>query len=428
MSEKSFVNLINSISVNNWDFGLERVQKALEILGLKELPYKIILVGGTNGKGSTVKFIQTIMVQHGIRTGLFTSPHLIEYNERFNLDLENLPYSALIEGLCEIKDRIKNLKLTEFELLTILALYVFKKLSIEVCILEVGLGGRLDATNATDPDISVLTRIDIDHTDYLGNTIEEIVKEKTKISRKDRRVIIAKQDDKTLNLILDDLDLIGSNPILSDEEVETKIYSNKIKFIFNEFETDYITPSLMAEYQIENIKTALVTSYVFLRNVLMKRFEHQKFQHAIEETLWPGRFQIIKERPLLLLDGSHNPSGFRALSQSLKALLKGEKAIFIIGILRDKDAKNMIDQILTYSKKIIFTQVPSKRTMTLEDYKKIFTNYDFTYMSTEDAKEFILENYPSENIVVCGSLYLIGDILKTLKEETDLQTLNLERD
>lgn len=425
MSEKSFINLINSISVNNWDFGLERVQKALEILGLKELPYKIILVGGTNGKGSTVKFIQTIMVQHGIRTGLFTSPHLIEYNERFNLDLENLPYPALIEGLCDIKDRIKNLKLTEFELLTILALYIFKKLSIEVCILEVGLGGRLDATNATDPDISVLTRIDIDHTDYLGNTIEEIVKEKTKISRKDRRVIIAKQDDKTLNLILDDLDLIGSNPILSDEEVETKIYSNKIKFIFNEFETDYITPSLMAEYQIENIKTALVTSYIFLRNVLMRRFEHQKFQRAIEETVWPGRFQIINERPLLLLDGSHNPSGFRALSQSLKTLLKGEKIIFIIGILRDKDAKNMIDQVLTYSKKIIFTQVPSKRAMTLEDYKKISINYDFTYMSTEDAKEFILESYPSENIIVCGSLYLIGDILKTLKEKIDLQTLNL---
>ncbi|MEO1783733.1 folylpolyglutamate synthase/dihydrofolate synthase family protein [Thermodesulfobium sp. 4217-1] len=415
MSEEYFINLINSISVEHWNFGLERMKKALEILDLKKLPYRTILVGGTNGKGSTVKFIQTIMVQHGIRTGLFTSPHLIEYNERFNLDLEDLPYSTLIEGLNEIRDQIENLNLTEFELLTVLALYVFKKLSIEVCILEVGLGGRLDATNATDPDISVLTRIDIDHTDYLGNTIEEIVKEKTKISRKDKRVVIAKQDNKTLNLILDDLDMIGSSPILSDEEVEAKINSNKIKFIFNEFETDYITPSLIADYQVENIKTALVTSYIFLRNVLMKRFEHQKFQYAVEKTLWPGRFQIIKERPLLLLDGSHNPSGFKALSQSLKRLLKGEKAIFIIGILRDKDAKNMIDQILAYSKKIIFTQVPSKRTMSLEDYKKILTNYDFTYMSTEEAKKFILENSSSENIVVCGSLYLIGEILKTVK-------------
>jgi len=417
MNEENFINLINSISVNHWDFGLERVKKALEILDLKKLPYKTILVGGTNGKGSTVKFIQTIMVQHGIRTGLFTSPHLIEYNERFNLDLEDLPYSTLIEGLSEIGDQIKNLNLTEFELLTILALYVFKKLSIEVCILEVGLGGRLDATNAIDPDISVLTRIDIDHTDYLGNTIEEIVKEKTKISRKNKKVIIAKQAEKTLNLILDDLDQIGSNPILSDEEVEVKINSNKIKFIFNEFETDYLTPSLIAEYQIENIKTALVTSYIFLRNILMKRFEHQKFQYAVEKTVWPGRFQIIKENPLLLLDGSHNPSGFRALSQSLKVLLKNEKAIFIIGILRDKDAKNMIDQILTYSKKTILTQVPSKRTMNPEDYKKIFTNYDFTYMTTEEAKKIILENYTLENIVVCGSLYLIGDILKTLKEK-----------
>jgi len=417
MNEENFINLINSISVNHWDFGLERVKKALEILDLKKLPYKTILVGGTNGKGSTVKFIQTIMVQHGIRTGLFTSPHLIEYNERFNLDLEDLPYSTLIEGLSEIGDQIKNLNLTEFELLTILALYVFKKLSIEVCILEVGLGGRLDATNAIDPDISVLTRIDIDHTDYLGNTIEEIVKEKTKISRKNKKVIIAKQAEKTLNLILDDLDQIGSNPILSDEEVEAKINSNKIKFIFNEFETDYLTPSLIAEYQIENIKTALVTSYIFLRNILMKRFEHQKFQYAVEKTVWPGRFQIIKENPLLLLDGSHNPSGFRALSQSLKVLLKNEKAIFIIGILRDKDAKNMIDQILTYSKKTILTQVPSKRTMNPEDYKKIFTNYDFTYMTTEEAKKIILENYTLENIVVCGSLYLIGDILKTLKEK-----------
>jgi dihydrofolate synthase/folylpolyglutamate synthase len=417
MNEENFINLINSISVNHWDFGLERVKKALEILDLKKLPYKTILVGGTNGKGSTVKFIQKIMVQHGIRTGLFTSPHLIEYNERFNLDLEDLPYSTLIEGLSEIGDQIKNLNLTEFELLTILALYVFKKLSIEVCILEVGLGGRLDATNAIDPDISVLTRIDIDHTDYLGNTIEEIVKEKTKISRKNKKVIIAKQAEKTLNLILDDLDQIGSNPILSDEEVEAKINSNKIKFIFNEFETDYLTPSLIAEYQIENIKTALVTSYIFLRNILMKRFEHQKFQYAVEKTVWPGRFQIIKENPLLLLDGSHNPSGFRALSQSLKVLLKNEKAIFIIGILRDKDAKNMIDQILTYSKKTILTQVPSKRTMNPEDYKKIFTNYDFTYMTTEEAKKIILENYTLENIVVCGSLYLIGDILKTLKEK-----------
>jgi dihydrofolate synthase/folylpolyglutamate synthase len=417
MNEENFINLINSISVNHWDFGLERVKKALEILDLKKLPYKTILVGGTNGKGSTVKFIQNIMVQHGIRTGLFTSPHLIEYNERFNLDLEDLPYSTLIEGLSEIGDQIKNLNLTEFELLTILALYVFKKLSIEVCILEVGLGGRLDATNAIDPDISVLTRIDIDHTDYLGNTIEEIVKEKTKISRKNKKVIIAKQAEKTLNLILDDLDQIGSNPILSDEEVEAKINSNKIKFIFNEFETDYLTPSLIAEYQIENIKTALVTSYIFLRNILMKRFEHQKFQYAVEKTVWPGRFQIIKENPLLLLDGSHNPSGFRALSQSLKVLLKNEKAIFIIGILRDKDAKNMIDQILTYSKKTILTQVPSKRTMNPEDYKKIFTNYDFTYMTTEEAKKIILENYTLENIVVCGSLYLIGDILKTLKEK-----------
>jgi len=417
MNEKEFIELLKSITVEHWNFGLERVKSALEILDLYSLPYKIILVGGTNGKGSTVKFIQNILVQHGIKTGLFTSPHLIEYNERFNINLNDLPYSTLIEGLNEIKNKVKNLNLTEFELLTILALYLFKKLSVEVCILEVGLGGRLDATNAIEPDISVLTRIDIDHTDYLGSTIEEIVKEKTKISRKNKRVIVAKQNIETLNLILEDLDQIGSNPILSDEEVEVKVNSNKIKFIFNEFETDYITLSTVTEYQIENMKTALVTSYVFLRDILKERFEHQKFQYAIEKTFWPGRFHIISKHPLLLLDGSHNPSGFRALSKSLKNILVYDKAIFIIGILKDKDAKSMVDQIIPLSKKIIFTQVPSNRTMLLEDYKRLFSKYDFTYMSTEEAIKYIIKNFTFENIVVCGSLYLIGEVLKNLREK-----------
>ncbi|AEE14952.1 FolC bifunctional protein [Thermodesulfobium narugense DSM 14796] len=419
MSEKNFINLIRTISVEHWNFGLERVKNALELLGLNKLPYKTVLVGGTNGKGSTVKFIQHILVEHGIKTGLFTSPHLIEYNERFNINLNNLPYPVLIEGLNEIKDKIKTLNLTEFEVLTILALYLFKKLSVDVCILEVGLGGRLDATNAIEPDISVLTKIDIDHRNYLGNTIEEIVKEKTKISRKDKKLIIAKQNNETLNLILEDIDLIGSNPILSDDEVKTKFKSNKVKFIFNEFETDYITPSLIADYQIENMKTALVTSYIFLRDLLNVRFEHQKFQRAIEQTSWPGRFQIIKRSPLLLLDGSHNPSGFKALSKSLEKILKYEKAIFIVGILKDKDAENMIDKIIPFSKEIIFTQVPSNRTMTLEDYKKIFSNLNFTYMNIEEVKMFILERCPFENIVVCGSLYLIGEILKTFQQNSN---------
>ncbi|AWB10653.1 dihydrofolate synthase / folylpolyglutamate synthase [Thermodesulfobium acidiphilum] len=423
MSEKKFINLIKTISVEHWNFGLERVKNALEILELNRLPYKIILVGGTNGKGSTVKFIQHILVEHGIRTGLFTSPHLIEYNERFNINLDNLPYYVLIEGLSEIKDKIKGLNLTEFEVLTILSLYLFKKLSVDVCILEVGLGGRLDATNAIEPDISVLTRIDVDHKNFLGNTIEEIVKEKTKISRKDKRLVIAKQTNETLNIILEDIDLIGSNPILSDDEVKTEFKFNKVKFIFNEFETDYITPSLTADYQIENMKTALVTSYIFLRDFLNVRFEHQKFQRAIEKTKWPGRFQVIKENPLLLLDGSHNPSGFKALSQSLEKILKYEKAVFIIGILKDKDAENMIDKIILFSKEIIFTQVPSNRTMTLGDYKKVFSNLNFTYMDIEKAKTFILKRYPFENIVVCGSLYLIGEILKTLKQNKDFQLL-----
>ncbi|MCM8772800.1 MAG: bifunctional folylpolyglutamate synthase/dihydrofolate synthase [Candidatus Omnitrophica bacterium] len=386
-------------------------------MGNPHFKYPSILVAGTNGKGSVCKSVSKVLQIAGYKVGLYTSPHLIDVRERIKINDVEIPESIFLEKIKILKKIIEkqpiHLYPTYFEALTVIAFLYFAEEKIDILVCEVGMGGRFDATNVLPSFINVITKIGLDHTEFLGKTYKEIANEKSGIIKENTVVISAKQKkeayevikkkvkDKNSKLLVYGEDFNGEILKLSPEGMIFNFYG---KEKFRNLQTD-----LIGLHQIENLSIGIETLLVLKEKGY--KIKEGDIRKGLSQINWKARFQILQKDPYIILDGAHNPDGVRILMKNLKTIFPDKKFSFLVGILKDKDYKGMIKIFEKYTDKIIFTKPNSERAVE----PTILLNYVKNKKKVEvinnpkEAYEYIKKT--KENWLIFGSLYLASDIL-----------------
>ena len=322
------------------DMGLGRVSAVAKTMGLDSLAgTKIVTVAGTNGKGTTCAMIEAIMRQAGLRVGVYSSPHMLKYNERVRIDGLDASDEALIEAFCAIDAARGDISLTFFEYATLAGLYLFKLAGLDLVLLEVGLGGRLDATNIIDADIAVITAIDIDHQEYLGDTRELVGREKAGIMRAGRPVVIGDPDLPAS--VVDYAESIGAKMLRVDQEFSYQ--ASETDWCFKAAEPSHLSLSglPLPSLPLANAATALAV----VQQLMRQQFETEQARLAIatglKEAKLTGRLEVVSEQPKIILDVAHNPHAASYLADRLRAY-EGRRIFALCGMLKDKDCRAVL--------------------------------------------------------------------------------------
>ena len=406
MNYEEALSYIHSLQVFGSMPGLDRISRLLEKLGNPQNELKFIHVAGTNGKGSTSTMLSNIYMKAGMNVGLYTSPYVIDFRERIQINGEYISKND-IARLCE-KVKSTGVYVTEFEFITALAFLYFKQQNCDIVVLEVGLGGRFDATNVINsPLCAVICRIDLDHTDYLGNTISDIAAEKCGIIKNGcPTVIYPIQKTEAIETIAKYSDYVS--PSVND----LKIVSSDIegnRFIYKNRE---YTTKLVGVHQIYNALTAIETAKV------VGMINEQNIVDGIAAAEIPARVELISKTPVVVLDGSHNPNGADALASFMKNY--NNDIVAIIGMMADKDCELFLQKILPYcSAAITVTVKENKRSISAEELADLARKYSSQVIEAETydtavkiAKEISNDKKP---VFVCGSLYLACAIREKIK-------------
>ena len=405
--------------------GLKNINYLLYLLGEPHKKLKIIHVAGTNGKGSTCSLISSILQSGGYKVGLYTSPHLIDFTERIKINHKSISRKKVSELLERIKPFIEKVAHTPsyghptfFEVITSMAFLYFYEEQIDFLVLEVGLGGRLDATNICEPLISVITHIDYDHMDKLGNSLEEIAREKGGIIKPEGIVISSKQYEEAYNEIKKIADEKNTLVYSTGREINYEIVKSDVngvifnlKGIYHNYKNLH-TP-LLGRHQADNATTAItVTEALKIRGV---NISEKAIRAGLEKVQWTGRLEIIQNNPKLILDGAHNPSGIRTVLQALKEIFTYQRLILVLAIFADKNYKKMIQIIAPKADLIITTKTKSPRAapplvIAKEAAKYIEQNKIIVSENIPQAIKCALSNSKKDDLIcITGSLYTVGE-------------------
>ena len=382
----------NSFHHQEIDLGLDRVQVVYQKLFSDRPPFKIITIAGTNGKGSTAAFIEGIYLQTPFKVGVFSSPHILEYNERFRIDGINVDNKIIVSAFEEIESERGNVSLTYFEFSTLAALVIFKNLQIDIAILEVGLGGRLDSVNVTSPDLTIITSIDIDHSEYLGNTREKIAIEKAGIMREG--IVCICGDQNSPKSLHSEAKRIGSKL-----EIINTPYPGRMQ--------------MMGVHQRINAQVAIRATEIMSAEFPIERLSLEK---GISNVSLPGRQNIKKIGDKeFLFDVAHNPAAIKKLYETLNNSDKDYVAIF--SALKDKDISQMIDIINPKISKWLIIPIDESRGLTTEELSKFFPEniqpVTFQSMSEAIQESFSLQD---KKILIFGSFFTVASAMKELNK------------
>lgn len=418
---------------------LEPTRRAVELLGDPQRSYRVIHVTGTNGKTSTTRFIERILREHGLRTGRFTSPHLVRLNERMALDGEPVSDEQLIsvysdiEPILEFVDQELATKgenpLTFFEALAVLGFAVFADAPVDVLVLEVGMGGAWDSTNVADGDVAVFTPIGLDHMDRLGGTLEEIADTKSGIIKPGSVVVSSVQERGVLAVLenaakekADTFKLQGRDFEVSEFLPSSTGQSISISGLAGSY-GPYQAP-VFGSHQGQNLAVAVAAVEAFLGGGQIQ-IADDILRSAISDVSSPGRLQLIRTVPNLLLDGAHNPAGALILAQALRAEFSEKPLVAVIAVLAEKDAAGLFSNLAGVFESVVLTQSSSPRSMPVAELEplakeglaqEVESISDFK-VALERAKQRALEI--DGTVLVTGSITLVGDIIKLIQEESD---------
>ena len=420
MNYQEALDYIGSTSWKGSVPGLERIRELMNLLGNPQDEMKFIHVGGTNGKGSVCAFLSSILVQAGLKVGLFTSPYIEVFNERMQINNKNISDEELADITTYVRPFADSMKdgPTEFELNTAIAFEYFHRNECDIVILEVGMGGELDSTNIIkSPELAIITAISLDHTQYLGDTEEEIARTKSGIIKEGCKVVAYKQKRSVIDVINARCEEVGAEIYVSDPETVEFQSANIDRQLISHPDFGTMAIVLLGRYQVENI--AVVIKAVQVLRTLGYNITNGNVAKGLEETRWPGRFEVINHDPIFIVDGSHNPQGARATAESIASVFQGEKLIMIFGVLADKDYTDMLINILPMAREVLTVTPDSERALpaekTAEAIKEIGGD-DIkvsSYGSIEEAIEAAFDK-AGRTIPICavGSLYMVGDVKK----------------
>jgi dihydrofolate synthase / folylpolyglutamate synthase len=402
---------LNSLGLHRINPGLERIAKLLEILGNPQDEIPSIIIAGTNGKGSVAAAVASVLGQC-YKTGLYTSPHLIRISERIKINGEEISIHDLSRLVLEIKEASSHLSegLTYFEVLTAAAFLYFARRKIDFSVLEVGMGGRWDATNVITPLVSVITNISKDHTEFLGETAEEIAFEKAGVIKHGVPLVTAAKQEALK--VIETLSYKNFAPI-SVMEKDFKIEGENTEdfsFFGRAWNLKHLQFNLPGFYQIENASVAIAVLET-ISQFHGVNIGEENLRKGLSSVRWEGRMEILRKNPPLVLDGAHNPGAAQALRKSIQEMFPEKKFIFLIGMLRDKDHKTYLSEISQVAEGIIITDVPSERGIKSEKLAEIADKFLKDIEIIKDFKEaFCKVKALRTPVCVTGSLYLIGAI------------------
>ncbi len=396
-------------------FDLENIAALSERLGRPDRAYPSAHIAGTNGKGSTAAFLESILRHAGLRTGLNTSPHLEKINERIRINGEEISDASFAETFTRIQALIEELlatgKLrahpTYFECVTAMAFESFARDRVEFGVFEVGLGGRLDATNILSPLVTIITRIDFDHENFLGHSLREIASEKAGILKPDVPVVLAEQRPEAREVVLARAQSLGC-PVIEASS----------RTVFE------IAPSLPGRFQLQNALNAVAAARQ-LQNCGF-RIPDEAITQGIANTVWPGRLEKLQSSPDIYLDGAHNPGAAREIAYFLEQNFSGRKIWLLYAALRDKAVDEVAGLLFPYAAEVIFTVPRTVRAVSAAQLAEIAGHHAARFSVIPDAEralEHILaEAAPEDAIFITGSLYLVGQLRHYWKRRAQVAT------
>jgi len=405
---------LNSLKIKYKKFSLKVPKELIRRMGFNPKNIPTITVAGTNGKGSTVSFASRILEEAGYKVGTYTSPHLVDVRERIKLNNRPIPGNDFAKVVEEAKEASKWMKKkpSYFEVMTAAALRYFHDRKVDVQVLEVGMGGRLDATNVVKADVAVITGIGLDHMQFLGNTIGKIANEKAGIIHSNSTVVVAK-NNAGLKVVKKRARKLGCKVIMPESNV-TKESFDGIEFnLIKPIKISNLKTSMPGKFQAENARLAVAAVLALRkRGIGVSRSD---IKEGIKKTFWPARMQIMKRNPIVMVDGAHNPHGAKALAESLSRL-KFRNLILVFGCLKEKNAHGMLDEY-RYGK-IIITSPECDRAYAEKELRRVFSNYEIVLPVKAAIGRAMKMADRNDLVLVTGSLYTAGEALNYFRFRT----------
>jgi dihydrofolate synthase/folylpolyglutamate synthase len=393
--------------------GLSTIQQILSGLGNPQNRYACIHVAGTNGKGSVASFLASILKECGYKVGLYTSPHLVRFNERICVNDLEISDENVVSAWQAVTDvDAGDREPTFFEYTTAMALHEFGRQAVDWAVVETGMGGRLDATNVLEPVVSIITNVSLEHQAYLGKTIAEIAGEKGGIIKRNTPVVTAVSQPTAIS-VLENLASALSAPLFRLKK-NFRVRRNA-DHSFSYFGLDHvwrgITTSLTGSHQVENAALVLAACELLRRGNTTISLKH--IQTGLDNTRWPGRLEVVSEQPMIVLDGAHNLNASKELAKYLRTELKDRCITLIIGLLEDKPYAAILGQLLPVCSRVILTSPKIDRALPVDILYPIAASITADVQMIPDVSRAItvaVQNArPDEVICVAGSLYVVGE-------------------
>jgi len=401
--------------------GLDNISSLLQSLGNPHHQWPSIHIAGSNGKGSTAAFLDAALRAAGHRVGLYTSPHLVDFRERIRVDGKPISRQAVVRFWQRVKPRGRKLKATYFEVVTAMAFEHFRAKKVDVAVVEVGLGGRLDATNVLLPQVAVITNISQEHTRWLGTVLEEIAGEKAGIVKEGSTVICAEAQEGPLDVIRGMCDQHNASLHLLDRELRWEIQKATLTgtdLLVRSDDEDYgsLHLGLAGRHQVRNGLTALLTLQIMRDNGW--QVPDGAIKKGFRDIYWPGRLQGVRESPMALLDVAHNPAGTMALNDALREFLPHRRILFVFGVQDDKEHRAMIGHLASLAEGLFLTQAQMKGAEDPKELAREAEEAGVPFQIHPRVKEAvtaaIAQAGPRDVVCITGSHFVVGEAMTAL--------------
>jgi dihydrofolate synthase / folylpolyglutamate synthase len=421
MSYAEAVEYLYSLQVYGIKFGLSKTANLLKAFGNPHRGQRYVHIAGTNGKGSVAAMVESILRTSGLKVGFYSSPHLVRFTERFRINGQEIPpgtAAGLVRELRAVMDPTQ--PPTFFEVTTAMGLIHFAREKTDIAVIEVGMGGRLDATNVIRPAVSVITNISLDHQAFLGNTLREIAREKAGIIKRGVDLVTAARQRPVLDLFEKTCKEKNAPLWRVGKNIRYRGEGNQISYYGFERRLQDLELGLPGAYQHRNAALALSVIELLERKGLKVSEEH--IREGLKNTHWPGRLQVVSREPLLILDGAHNPGAIRNLSYSIKTGFHYKRLILVLGVMADKDLRNILRGIVPMADYVLFTKPEYYRAAapgTLMQEASALGKAGEIQPTLDKALGKAKAMADREDLIlVTGSLFTVGETMALLDPET----------
>jgi len=422
MTEQNDSQMLSAMNSNVIHLGLGPIKRLLERIDNPQLTYPSVLIGGTNGKGSIAAMLSSILRESGFKVGLYTSPHLINIRERIRINGFLISEEGIRECMGIIRNRLEE-PLSYFEFMTASAFIYFYQEKVDIAVLEVGMGGRLDATNVVTPLVSVISNVHRDHQEYLGRYLKDIAGEKAEIIKDNGVCVTAASQKAVLDLLSGTCRRKGATFYRVGKDIRVRAKSAgtfSYQGIGRKINNLYCP--LSGAHQIKNAALALASAELITSKGM--KVDDKAMITGLANATWEGRLEILQKLPTVLVDGAHNPAGVSTLCDTLQHRSVEQRRILVFGVLRDKNYQLMLKKLLPFFDHVIFTKPKTERAVDLTLLIRIARKYVQFAESIEDNGEALqralLLADKDDLICVSGSLYLVGEIKKMYVEKSDI--------